>query len=208
MGRATGGVRDDEEASRDRALLARPHRVLRAAADAAPRTPARFRRRGVGRRAHLPRAVDPARGEDGPDRRARSRRQGDRPAAAQSRRAAAGRLWASAHARGTGPRTGEAPRSRARAADDSTSLPARARLAWNEGRRDDAADLLRRASEAPNAAQPKWLLAELLVEQGDASGALAAAERALAIEPQSIAAHRARARARLALGNAVPATED
>src|SRR5262249_62257669 len=119
-----------------------------------------------------------------------------------------GMLLAPGERAGTGARAEEARATRARAADDSTSLPARARLAWNEGRRDDAADLLRRASEAPNAAQPKWLLAELLVEQGDASGALAAAERALAIEPQSIAAHRARARARLALGNAVPATED
>ena len=118
-------------------------------------------------------------------------------------------LLALDHRDGAGARTQEARAILARASDDKTSLPAQARLAWNEGHRDDATALLQRAADAePGSAHVQCLLAELLLEQGDAKGAVAAAERALAIDPQSLSAHRARARARLALADAQGAADD
>ena len=118
-------------------------------------------------------------------------------------------LLALDHRDGVGPRTQEAREILAHAADDSTSLPAQARLAWNDGHLDDAAALLQRAAEAkPDVAHPQCLLAELRVEQGDADGARTAAERALAVDAHATCARRARARARLALGDAHGAVED
>ena len=90
-------------------------------------------------------------------------------------------------------------------ADDPNLVMAQARLAWNEGRRDDAIAMLRGADALPAA---QCMLAAILLEQGDAPGALAAAERALQLDPASISAHRERARTRLALADAAGAADD
>jgi predicted Zn-dependent protease len=120
-------------------------------------------------------------------------------------------LLAVDHQTGTNARSQEARETidRAGAPEDGNALLAKARLAWNEGRRDDALALLRRASDAlPQTAHPQCLIAVLVIEGGDAKGALAAAERALDVDGSSLCARRERARARLVLGNFRGAIED
>jgi len=120
-------------------------------------------------------------------------------------------LFALDHQAGANARSQEAREilDRAGAPDDANALVAQARLAWNEGRRDDALGLLRRAADAdPHVPHPQCLIAVLVIEGGDAKGALAAAERALDVDSSSLCARRERARARLVLGNFRGAIED
>ena len=90
----------------------------------------------------------------------------------------------------------------AQGGDDAELLLAQAWLDTSEGRIDAARAGAQRAADAgSDSARVQWMAARLFARAGDTSESLAAAERAVALDPRMHAAQRERARARLRSGD-------